>query len=53
MCISACIWAEIDTVVFGASTLEDADLVLATSVRPTAAGAGGSHAARAKVSIDT
>ena len=26
MCISACIWAEIDTVVFGASTLEDANL---------------------------
>jgi hypothetical protein len=26
MCISACIWAEIDTVVFGASTLEDATL---------------------------
>ena len=24
MCMSACIWAEIDTVVFGASTLEDA-----------------------------
>ncbi len=26
MCISACIWAEIDTVVFGASTLDDANL---------------------------
>ena len=26
MCISACIWAEIDTVVFGASTLEDANV---------------------------
>lgn len=25
MCMSACIWAEIDTVVYGASTLEDAD----------------------------
>lgn len=25
MCMSACIWAEIDQVVFGASTLEDAD----------------------------
>lgn len=25
MCMSACIWAEIDTVVFGASTMEDAD----------------------------
>ena len=25
MCMSACIWAEVDTVVFGASTLEDAD----------------------------
>lgn len=26
MCISACIWAEIDMVVFGASTIEDANL---------------------------
>jgi len=26
MCISACVWAEIDTVVFGASTLDDANL---------------------------
>jgi len=25
MCMSACIWAEVDTVVYGASTLEDAD----------------------------
>lgn len=25
MCMSACIWAEVDKVVFGASTLEDAD----------------------------
>jgi tRNA(Arg) A34 adenosine deaminase TadA len=25
MCMSACIWAELDTVVFGASTMEDAD----------------------------
>jgi tRNA(Arg) A34 adenosine deaminase TadA len=25
MCMSACIWAEIDTVVFGASTMEDAN----------------------------
>jgi tRNA(Arg) A34 adenosine deaminase TadA len=25
MCMSACIWAEVDTVVFGASTLDDAD----------------------------
>ena len=25
MCMSACIWAELDVVVFGASTLEDAD----------------------------
>ncbi len=25
MCMSACIWAELDTVVYGASTLEDAD----------------------------
>ena len=25
MCISACVWAEIDTVVFGASTLKDAN----------------------------
>jgi tRNA(Arg) A34 adenosine deaminase TadA len=25
MCMSACIWAEIDTVVFGASTMQDAD----------------------------
>ncbi len=26
MCMSACIWAEVDTVVFGASTMEDANL---------------------------
>jgi tRNA(adenine34) deaminase len=26
MCMSACIWAELDTLVFGASTMEDADL---------------------------
>lgn len=25
MCMSACIWAEVDTVVYGASTLEDAE----------------------------
>ncbi|WP_145055416.1 nucleoside deaminase [Lignipirellula cremea] len=25
MCMSACIWAELDTVVFGASTMEDAN----------------------------
>jgi tRNA(Arg) A34 adenosine deaminase TadA len=25
MCMSACIWAEVDTVVFGASTMQDAD----------------------------
>ena len=25
MCMSACIWAEVDTVVFGASTMEDAN----------------------------
>jgi len=25
MCMSACIWAELDSVVFGASTMEDAD----------------------------
>ena len=25
MCMSACIWAEVDTVVYGASTMEDAD----------------------------
>lgn len=25
MCMSACIWAELDTVVFGAATMEDAD----------------------------
>lgn len=25
MCMSACVWAEVDTVVFGASSLEDAD----------------------------
>ena len=26
MCMSACIWAELDTVVYGASTMEDANL---------------------------
>jgi len=26
MCMSACIWAEVDTIVYGASTMEDADL---------------------------